>query len=50
MVIGCSSLSADANPLTLEDRVEATKGFLNFNQKTMTVVCVSSMQLLAACV
>mmetsp|Transcript_69814 Transcript_69814/g.102307 ORF Transcript_69814/g.102307 Transcript_69814/m.102307 type:complete len:791 (+) Transcript_69814:24-2396(+) len=31
------SLSADANPLTLEDRVEATKGFLNFNQKTMTV-------------
>jgi len=30
------SLSADASPLTLEDRVEATKGFLGFAEKTMT--------------
>jgi magnesium chelatase subunit D len=31
------SLSADANPLTVDDRVEATKNFLGFNQKSMTV-------------
>lgn len=38
------SLSADANPLTLEDRVEATKGFLNFNQKTMSPEEKSEME------
>ncbi len=37
------SLSADAAPLTLDDRVEATRGFLNFNQKTMTSVEVQDM-------
>ena len=34
------SLSADANPLTLDDRVEATKGFLGFTEKTLTGVRV----------
>jgi len=37
------SLSADANPLTLDDRVEATRGFLNFNQKTMNAGEVQDM-------
>jgi hypothetical protein len=42
------SLSADANPLTLDDRVEATKGFLGFTEKTLTgvrVLPVSSLCL-----
>ena len=37
------SLSADANPLTLDDRVEATRGFLGFAEKTMTTVSRESV-------
>jgi len=38
------SLSADASPLTIEDRVEATAGFLGFVGKTMTSDETDDMQ------